>query len=120
MLHTFKFYKDHDRVENTMWFQVGPSVRTIRNVANPLNLSCGWLELVPKRGTIKNAINVHRFKIAYRDHRADMAGTSVVDPYPESDLDPVGSETFCRIQNKSFRIRIRAALTRNEFETELP
>ncbi len=34
---------------------------------------------------------------------------SVVDPDPESD--PVGSETFCRIriQNKSFRIRIRAS-----------
>ncbi len=36
-----------------------------------------------------------------------------------------GSETFCRIRiqsqirNKSFRIRIRAALTRNEFETKL-
>jgi hypothetical protein len=43
---------------------------------------------------------------------------SVVDPDPESD--PVGSQTFCpirsRIQNKSFRIRIRAALT-HEFET---
>jgi hypothetical protein len=35
---------------------------------------------------------------------------SVVDPDPESDPDPVGSETFCRIRNKSFRIRIRAAL----------
>ncbi len=42
---------------------------------------------------------------------------SVVDP--ESDLDPVGSETFCRIRKKSFRIRIRAALTLNEFETKL-
>ncbi len=48
---------------------------------------------------------------------------SVVDP--ESDPDPVGSKTFCRIlirsriQIKSLRIRIRAALTRNEFETKL-
>jgi hypothetical protein len=38
--------------------------------------------------------------------------TSVVDP------DPVRSDTFCRIRNKSFRIRIRAALTRNEYETK--
>ncbi len=33
-----------------------------------------------------------------------------VDPDPELDPDLVGSETFCRI---------RAALTRNEFETKL-
>jgi hypothetical protein len=44
---------------------------------------------------------------------------SVVDPDPKSDPDPVRSETFCRIRirsrirNKSFRIRIRAALIRN-------
>ncbi len=48
---------------------------------------------------------------------------SVVDPDPESDRDPVGSETFCqirsRIRNKSFGIRIRAALIQKEFETKL-
>jgi hypothetical protein len=46
---------------------------------------------------------------------------TVLDP----ESDPVISETFCRIwiqgliRNKSFLIRIRAALIRNEFETKL-
>jgi hypothetical protein len=47
-----------------------------------------------------------------------MTVSSVVDP----ESDPVRSESFCqirsRIRNKSFRIWIRAALSRNEFETK--
>jgi hypothetical protein len=47
---------------------------------------------------------------------------SGLDLDPESDPDQVGSVTFWPVPesdpNKSFRIRIRAALPRNEFETK--
>jgi hypothetical protein len=45
--------------------------------------------------------------------------SSVVYMDPESDPDPVGSETFYRIRSKSFLIRIWAALRPNKFETKL-
>ncbi len=40
-----------------------------------------------------------------------------VNTYSVANPDPVGSETFCRIWKKSFRIR--AARTRNENETKV-
>jgi hypothetical protein len=62
--------------------------------------------------------------MGYRGVFRDRYISSVVDPGPESDPDTVGSETFRRIRsqirNESFRIRIRAALIQNEFETKLP
>ncbi len=42
---------------------------------------------------------------------------SLLHTYVQNFILPVGSETFCRIRNKSFWIRIRAALTLNDFET---
>ncbi len=62
-----------------------------------------------------------------RSCQIQIAAYSVVDPVPESDPYPGGTETFyririhSRIRNKSFRILIwaRAALIRNEFETKL-
>jgi hypothetical protein len=68
-----------------------------------------------------------QFSITMEAHFLLISGLtgSVVDTEPESDPDLVGSKTFCKIrirsqiQNKSFRIRIRAALIRNEFERKL-
>jgi hypothetical protein len=91
MLQTFKIVKGHDRVENTMWFQVDTSVRTTKSVADPLNLRSQTARLDPRRhflsnrvvdgwnlapSEIQNARNAHCFKIAYRNHRADMVGTA--------------------------------------------
>jgi hypothetical protein len=92
MLQTFKIVKGHDRVDSTMWFQkVDTSVRTTRSAADPLNLRSQTSRLDPRKhffsnrvvdgwnlvpSEIKNARNVHCFKIAYRNHRADMVGTA--------------------------------------------
>jgi hypothetical protein len=48
-------------------------------------------------------------------YKISLFCSSVMDP----ESDPVRSETFCMIRNKSFWIRIRAALIQNEFETKL-
>ncbi len=78
----------------------------------------GSTTLLTSKSTVRDIISsTHFVFILYL-----ILETSVEDP--ESDPDPVGSETFCRfrsrIRNESFRIRIRAALARNEVEKNFP